>query len=433
MSKRLTALILAMFVLISFLGYAEARTSVLESVTYKREENRTAITFLYNQPTQMVFYTIGNPPQIVADIVGNAFAQSVNVPMEMPVNAPEINNIASFIDPSLGDEHFYGIDFLVVDLKHKVAYTHVKHKNGYTLYVADSPSLSATDIKPKFQKKKEVKPTVSPAQQPESLASSDRGATVICQPKDTVKKESEKTIAEEALAPAINLRVEKKEEIKDSKETFSKSTRDYMGVETNLTCGSADEMPDYRDSNRHITKTSKNESKSKDFKVASKQQTAKDSKPTDFMAEPKKSRGAELEPKNAVSITPASHTENIQLAMHWRQVGYNHQKNKDYDKALSAYNKAAELYPSYACIHNDIGIIFFYLGMYEKALGEFQKAVELDDEYLAAYSNIATVYEETGQKSKAIEYWQKRVDASDANDVWTQKARKKIEDLKRNK
>jgi hypothetical protein len=432
MSKRLTALILAMFFLISFLGYAEARTSVLESVTYKKEENRTAITFLYNQPTQMVFYTIGNPPQIVADIVGNAFAQLVNVPTEIPVNASEINDIISFVDPSLGDAHFYGIDFLVVDLKNKVAYTHVKHKNGYTLYVADSPSLSVTDIKPSFKKKEKAKPAVRPAPKPTALAPSDEKTTVICE-SGAAKETSDKVMAKEALAPVINLSVDIKEEEWDSKEGFSKPSKDYMRVDTNLTCGSANETPDFRDEDRHLSRTSKKGPKSKDVKAVSKPQASKESGTKDFTPETKKSRGAELEPKNAANITPTSHTQNIQLAMQWRQVGYNHQKNKDYDKALSAYNKAVEFYPGYACIHNDIGIIYFYLGMYEKALEEFQEAVELDDSYLAAYSNIATVYEQTGQKGKAIEYWQKRVDASDANDVWTQKARSKIESLKKNK
>ncbi len=83
MLSRSRSLILAILILVSVASEASARSSVLESVTYKTEENRTAITFLYNQPTKMVFYTIGNPPQIVADVVGNAFAQATNVPTEI--------------------------------------------------------------------------------------------------------------------------------------------------------------------------------------------------------------------------------------------------------------------------------------------------------------------------------------------------------------
>ena len=106
MLSRSRSLILAILILVSVASEASARSSVLESVTYKTEENRTAITFLYNQPTKMVFYTIGNPPQIVADVVGNAFAQATNVPTEIMVKGVEVKSITPFIDPSLGDINF---------------------------------------------------------------------------------------------------------------------------------------------------------------------------------------------------------------------------------------------------------------------------------------------------------------------------------------
>lgn len=431
MLSRSRSLILAILILVSVASEASARSSVLESVTYKTEENRTAITFLYNQPTKMVFYTIGNPPQIVADVVGNAFAQATNVPTEIMVKGVEVKSITPFIDPSLGDINFYGIDFLVIHLKEKVAYTQVKHKKGYTLYVANSPSLSVSDIKPQFKKevKKEesqMSPEVIPAALDKTELAMDEGIDV--------KPITNDNIETQAIAAAINIEPKKSDfepkdppkfkpkKISSKSKKYSGDSDDFMSVESNLSYGKdADVLEDkspYKKSKKYRAKTT--------AKKTAQQTASNIVSGTDV-----KGKGIELTPKNVNKMTPATHTEKIQLAMQWRQVGYSHQKNKDYDKALGAYNKAVELYPNYACIHNDIGIIYFYLGVYDKAIEEFQKAIELDNAYLAVYSNLATVYEQVGNNQKAIEYWQKRANASKSNDVWTQKAKQKIDELKK--
>jgi hypothetical protein len=413
---------------------AAVKSSVLESVTFRTEENRTAITFLFNEPTKMVFYTIGNPPQIVADIVGNAFAQPNNIPTEISVNAAEIDNITPFIDPSLGDAHFYGIDFLVIHLKDKVAYTQVKHKKGYTLYVANSPALTVSDIKPHFKKAAKEEKAVKPE---EILTASEPEVDVI-EIKEAQPITENDNIETQAIAAAINIEPktsewepEEEAEFKPIKykskheKTFIAESDNSGSFDTNITCGK-----DYDGIEDEIVikeeKPEPKKSKKKEKKVRENE--------TDTISKPikeEKKAGIELEPRNVAIETPTSQAEKIQLAMQWRQVGYNHQKSKDYDKALSAYNKAVELHPNYACFHNDVGIIYFHLGIYDKAITEFQKAIELDDEYLASYSNMATVYEQIGDNQKAIEYWQKRVAVSKSNDVWTQKAKKKIEELKK--
>ena len=417
MLNRLTGLILAIVILMSVACEAAVRSSVLENVTYKTEENRTAITFLYNQPTKMVFYTIGNPPQIVADIVGNAFARADNVPTEIIVNGVVVKSIIPFVDPSLGDAHFYGIDFLVIHLKEKVAYTHVKHKKGYTLYIANSPTQQVADIRPQF--KKEIKKEEIKTTSPISPAIPDR-TQIAATEKAKAAATPEINIESQAIAAAINIEPRatelepeaipefKTKKIHPKSDKSYDDSEDFKLLDTNISFGKDDGGFDDERPSKRIKRP----------------ETAK---LTDKEA---RRVGVELEPKSAATMTPASHTEKIHLAMQWRQVGYNHQKNKDYDKALKSYNKAVELHPNYACIHNDIGIIYFYLGVYDKAIEEFQKAINLDKEYLATYSNLATVYEQIGNNQKAIECWQKRVKASKSNDVWTQKAKQKIEELK---
>ena len=433
MLSRSRSLILAILILVSVASEAAAGSSVLESVTYKTDENRTAITFLYNQPTKMVFYTIGNPPQIVADVVGNAFAQSANVPTEIIVNGVEVKSIVPFIDPSLGDINFYGIDFLVIHLKEKVAYIQVKHKKGYTLYVANSPSLSVSDIKPQFKKEvikeeSQISPEVIPAAQDKTELAMIEGIDV--------EPITDDNIETQAIAAAINIEPKSSEfEPKDPpkfkpKKTSAKSKKftddfddfdDFMLVDSNLSFG--------KDADISEDKSPYKKSKKSKVKTSAKK-TAQQTELNIVSGNDVKGKGIELTPKNVNKMTPASHAEKIQLAMQWRQVGYSHQKNKDYDKALASYNKAAELYPNYACIHNDIGIIYFYLGVYDKAIEEFHKAIALDSAYLAVYSNLATLYEQIGDNQKAIEYWQRRVDASKSNDVWTQKAKQKVNELK---
>ncbi len=435
MLNRLSSLILAILILLSMAGEAAARSSVLESVTYKTEENRSAITFLYNQPTKMVFYTIGNPPQIVADIVGNAFAQAANVPTEIIVNGVEVKSIIPFVDPSLGDAYFYGIDFLVIHLKEKVAYTQVKHKKGYTLYIANSPSQEIADIRPQF--KKEVKKEKIKTAPSTSPITPDR-TQIAAAEKVKAEPMPEVNIESQAIAAAINaepgatedkpetaLEFKPKKIDLKSKKVYDDSD-DSVILDTNISFGKGDS--DFKDE-RPIKREKKSKAKVKK-KTAGEtaERTIKSDIPSDKEV---RSAGVELEPKNVAAITPAAHTEKLRLAMQWRQIGYSHQKNKEYDKALKSYNKAVELHPNYACIHNDLGIIYFHLGVYDKAIVEFQKAIKLDNEYLASYSNLATVYEQIGDNKKAIEYWRKRVAASKSNDVWTQKAKQKIEELER--
>lgn len=122
---------------------------------------------------------------------------------------------------------------------------------------------------------------------------------------------------------------------------------------------------------------------------------------------------------------------NRQSAAHWREIGYEHQKTDNFEKAMECYKKAIEFDSEYPCAHNDLGIIYFYLDEPNKSIEEFKKALKIDPDYLGAYTNLAMAYEEIGEVEKALDYWQKRIGFSKKDDSWTKKAKEKIRELKR--
>jgi tetratricopeptide (TPR) repeat protein len=126
---------------------------------------------------------------------------------------------------------------------------------------------------------------------------------------------------------------------------------------------------------------------------------------------------------------PILQMDNMQLARHWRNVGHEHQKSDDYQKAIQYYKKAIDLDPIYACAYNDLGIAYYYLNKPYEAIKQFKKALEINPNYKGAYSNQALIYEELGNKEKALYYWKKRFQLSTKNSYWHKRSQRKIEEL----
>ena len=68
---------------------------------------------------------------------------------------------------------------------------------------------------------------------------------------------------------------------------------------------------------------------------------------------------------------------NIELASYYNNRGKCYLEQKDYNKALSDYNKAIELDPKNANYYDDRGNIFYILGEEEKAFADYDKVDEL--------------------------------------------------------
>lgn len=124
-------------------------------------------------------------------------------------------------------------------------------------------------------------------------------------------------------------------------------------------------------------------------------------------------------------------TEMQKEARSYRAEGLEQQKIGNMDEAMTLYQKAIELDPAYAVVHNDLGVIYEANGFIDRAEESYQKALTIDPDYLSAYSNLALLYENKGQIDKAILYWRKRADLGSAQDPWTRKAKARYNELMR--
>ena len=68
--------------------------------------------------------------------------------------------------------------------------------------------------------------------------------------------------------------------------------------------------------------------------------------------------------------------------------GVDHYQNGEYEKSVSSWQKAIELIPGDAEVHNFIGISYHNLNRFEDATTHFRIATELDSTYYEAYNNL---------------------------------------------
>lgn len=116
-------------------------------------------------------------------------------------------------------------------------------------------------------------------------------------------------------------------------------------------------------------------------------------------------------------------------ARSYRREGLEFQRIGNMDDAMTLYQKAIELDPSYAVAYNDLGIIYEAKGFIDRAEEYYLKSIDINPNYASAYSNLALLYESKRDLDKAAVYWKKRIELGLPNDPWTQKARKRLEDI----
>ncbi|MBA2422498.1 MAG: tetratricopeptide repeat protein [Chitinophagales bacterium] len=84
--------------------------------------------------------------------------------------------------------------------------------------------------------------------------------------------------------------------------------------------------------------------------------------------------------------------------------------------AVSAYERAGELNPSFAKAFTRVGVIWRLARNYNQALTSFQKAVAIDPNFPPAYREMAELYFYTGQFDVASQTYQKYLDLADKDD-----------------
>lgn len=75
-------------------------------------------------------------------------------------------------------------------------------------------------------------------------------------------------------------------------------------------------------------------------------------------------------------------------------------------EAIDGLLKVIKAYPSYADVHNALGLAYSLTGNNAAALESFRKAVQLNPDYIEAYVNMAIIYNEQCQFDEAIKAFQ---------------------------
>ncbi len=89
--------------------------------------------------------------------------------------------------------------------------------------------------------------------------------------------------------------------------------------------------------------------------------------------------------------------------------GNAHQRMGEYEKALEAYAKALELDPEYVYAYNGRGNAYKALGEYEKAMADYDRALELDPESVYVYNGRGNTYQALGEYEKAVSDYDKAI------------------------
>ncbi len=82
-----------------------------------------------------------------------------------------------------------------------------------------------------------------------------------------------------------------------------------------------------------------------------------------------------------------------------------------FESAMAQFAKATQLHPDYSDAYGQIGLLFYRIKDYNQAITNYQKAIELKPG-ANAYSNLGTAYFETGKVQEAITAYQNAVRAN---------------------
>jgi len=117
-------------------------------------------------------------------------------------------------------------------------------------------------------------------------------------------------------------------------------------------------------------------------------------------------------------------------AREYRAKGYKYQQLGNIKEATGYYKKAIECDPAYAVPYNDLGVIYEANGNADLAEQNYLQAMKIDPTYLSAYSNLAMLYEGKRDLNRAAFFWQKRAYLGSPDDPWTDRAKRRLEDIR---
>ncbi len=94
----------------------------------------------------------------------------------------------------------------------------------------------------------------------------------------------------------------------------------------------------------------------------------------------------------------------------YNNLGIVYQEMGDIDRAFGAYQKSIEINPQYEKGYNNLGIILYLKGHNEEAIEAFQKALTINSNNIESHINLGVLFKKQGQLNKAIESYQKAIE-----------------------
>jgi Tfp pilus assembly protein PilF len=91
----------------------------------------------------------------------------------------------------------------------------------------------------------------------------------------------------------------------------------------------------------------------------------------------------------------------------YNNMGIIYQTMGDAKSAFEAYQKATGINPRYEKGYNNLGLLFLLEGRYEEALEAFQKALAINSNHIESHINLGILFKQKGQWENAIESYQK--------------------------
>jgi tetratricopeptide (TPR) repeat protein len=115
----------------------------------------------------------------------------------------------------------------------------------------------------------------------------------------------------------------------------------------------------------------------------------------------------EHKPEQAIEYFDKALAIDPNYAPVYNMLGYAYAEKGNFDKALDALGKYAELLPDYPNPHDSYGEILLTVGRYDEALQHFKQAEALNPNVYYVLTHIATTMSAQGKYNEAKEYLQK--------------------------
>jgi protein O-GlcNAc transferase len=109
-------------------------------------------------------------------------------------------------------------------------------------------------------------------------------------------------------------------------------------------------------------------------------------------------------------LKPKKNKKILAQAKQILNIGASLQRKGKLDEAITYYEKAIQLNPTYAGTYNDLGNLFHDKRNIDEAIACYQKALNLNPNFTAAHYNLGDSFQDKGQLDEAIKCYQRAIE-----------------------